>query len=124
MNKIIILCAAFILTACTNLSDARMAQGTGMTRSYNASFDETWEAVKCSCNALGLPIAGENKTDGYILAQRGITAFSYGENVAIFIKKQNTNKTNVEVVSKKALQTTIFAPDWSPKILDGVNSCL
>jgi hypothetical protein len=78
----------------------------------------------CSVNSLGLPVAAENKSEGYILAQRGITAFSYGENIAVFLRKEKPSETSVEVISKKAMQTNIFAPNWEPKILDGVNGCL
>ena len=54
-----------------------------------------------------------------MLAQRGITAFSYGENVAIFVEPVGGQvRTRVEIVSKKAMQTNIFAPDWSVEILD------
>ena len=68
---------------------------------------------------LSLPMVGDNKTEGYILAQRGITAFSYGENVAIFVESVNgVTRTRVEVVSKKSMATNVFAPDWSKEILD------
>lgn len=124
MKILIITFLTLALTGCTTLSDARLAKGTGMTRSYSASFDKTWAGAMCSVNALGLPIAAENKSEGYILAQRGISAFSYGENVAVFVRKESSRQTSVEVISKKALQTTIFAPNWEPKILDGINGCL
>lgn len=53
---------------------------------------------------LSLPMVGDNKSEGYILAQRGITAFSYGENVAIFVESvKGVTRTRVEVVSKKAM---------------------
>ncbi len=124
MRKIVLIIAAILLSGCTTLGDARLAKGTGMSRSYDAPFQKTWEGVICSVNGLGLPVASENKSEGYILAQRGMTAFSYGENVAIFITKKTPQMTNVEVISKKALQTNIFAPDWSSKILNGIDGCL
>ena len=54
----------------------------------------------------------ENKQEGYILAKRGVTLASYGENVAIFIESVNgVTKTRAEVISKKAMATNIFASD-------------
>ncbi len=68
---------------------------------------------------LSLPMVGDNESEGYILAQRGITAVSYGENVAIFVESVNgVTRTRVEVVSRKAMATNVFAPDWSTEILD------
>lgn len=115
---------AFVQAGCSTLADARAAQGTGAKRTYNAGYDETWDATLKSLNSLGLPIAADNKTSGQIVAQRGITAFSYGENVAIFVTKEDAAKTQVEVVSKRAMSTNIFAPDWSKDILDRIPSYL
>jgi hypothetical protein len=53
-----------------------------------------------------------------VLAQRGITAFSYGENVAVFVEKIEPAKSSVEVVSKKAMSTNVFAPDWAKPIFE------
>jgi hypothetical protein len=70
-------------------------------------------------------MVADNKQEGYILAQRGMSAFSYGENVAIFVDPTNANdRTRVEVVSKKSLATNIFATDWSKPILDKIGQIL
>ena len=67
-------------------------------------------------------MAGENKQEGYILAQRGMSLGSYGENVAIFLDKTNdANKTKVEVVSKKAMSMNILATNWEDKIIEKLN---
>ncbi len=69
--------------------------------------------------SVGLAYAGDNRNEGYALARRGITAFSYGENVAMFIEPTGTgDKTKVEVVSKRAMVTNVFAPNWETVILD------
>jgi hypothetical protein len=101
-----------------------VAEGTGTKQTYDAPYDATWKAAICSLNAKGLSIASENKADNTILAQRGITAFSYGENIAVFIRKISVKKTEVEVVSKKAMQTNVFAPNWSKGVLEGIQGCL
>jgi hypothetical protein len=120
----VLLLSLLSMTACTTLADARLAKGSGVKKTYPQNFDKTWNATVCSFNGLGLSIAGENKEEGYILAQRGMTAFSYGENVAAFVSKVEKNKTQVEVVSKKAMSTNLFAPDWSQDVLSGVSGCL
>jgi uncharacterized protein YceK len=111
--------AAAFMSGCSTLADARSAKGTGTSREYSASVDEVWKAMPKVLADLSLPMVGDNKTEGYILAQRGITAFSYGENVAIFVESVNgVTRTRVEVVSKKSMATNVFAPDWSKEILD------
>ena len=121
-----IICLSYLmmLNGCATLADARNAKGTGSVRTFDSSFEEVWNIVPGALTDLGLSIAGENKSDGYILAQRGMTALSYGENVAIFVEKVDEQSTSVEVVSKKTMSTAVFAPDWEPKVLDKIGELL
>ncbi len=113
-----------VLSGCATLADARYARGQGVQRTYNADFETVWRAVPQALSSLGLSVAGDNKKEGYYLAQRGITAFSYGEHVAVFVESAGENQTKVEVVSKKAMATNIFAPDWAPEVLQRLNQML
>lgn len=115
----IALVALAVMSGCSTLADARSAKGTGLSREYSASVEEVWKVMPAVLSELSLPMVGDNKAEGYILAQRGVTAFSYGENVAIFVESVNgVTRTRVEVVSKKSMATNVFAPDWSKDILD------
>lgn len=119
--------AAILLSAsgCTTLADARAAKGSGVSRTYAASKEEVWKAVPSVLVALGLQLVSDNKQEGYILAQRGMTAFSYGENVAIFVESiGGVTKTRVEIVSKKVMATNIFAPSWENDILNKLDEKL
>lgn len=112
-------------SGCSTLADARAAKGAGVSRIYEASVDTVWKTMPAVLSEVGLELVGENRTEGYILAQRGITAFSYGENVAIFVESVGgVTKTRVEAVSKKALATNIFAPSWEKEILDKLDEKL
>ena len=103
-------------SGCTTLADARKAEGEGVRVTYQATYKQAWDASLAALSKLNLAVASENQQQGYILAQRGMSAFSYGENIALFVKKQNEAACTVEVVSKKAMATNIFATDWSQDI--------
>jgi uncharacterized protein YceK len=128
VRSIAILCAiaaVTLMSGCSTLADARSAKGTGQSREYHESIDVVWKTVPAALAELSLPLVSENRQDGYILAQRGITAFSYGENVAIFIEPVNgIAQTRVEIVCKRAMSTNIFAPDWGKEILDKLSEKL
>ena len=129
LKKTLVAFIAFVVMAvmsgCSTLADAKLAKGTGLAREYSASIDEVWKVMPAVLSELSLPLVGDNRAEGYILAQRGITAFSYGENVAIFVESVNgVTRTRVEVVSKKAMATNVFAPDWSKEILDKLDEKL
>lgn len=120
----LIFIAISFLQACTTLADARKAEGDGVRKIYTASVDATWDAAVKALEKLKLEIATQNKSEGYILAQRGMSLFSAGENVAVFVKKKNASESEVEVVSKKAMTTNIFAPDWTDDIYKEINLAL
>jgi len=121
-----LLSLATLLSAggCSTLGDARNARGQGKSRLYDKPFDTVWNMVPKAINELGLKVASQNRQEGCILAAKGITAFSYGENVAVFVEKVDDKRTKVEVVSKKAMGTNIFAWNWEKPILDKLSEML
>ena len=128
MNRLLTLLAALLVVAgvsgCATLADARGAKGQGMQKTYDADFETVWRTLPQVVTSIGLQVAGDNKQEGYILAQRGMTLMSYGEHVAIFVDRAGGNRTKVEVVSKRAMATNIFAPDWAPELLQKLDETL
>jgi uncharacterized lipoprotein len=127
MKKIalsLLMALTFLMQGCSTLADAKKAEGEGVVRVYQAPFEKTWNAANTALNKLKLEIASENRDKGYILAQRGISFASYGENVAVFVKKKTQSETQVEVVSKKSMATNIFAPDWTESVLNEIGLAL
>ena len=114
-----VLFTIFFIQGCSTLADARQAKGQGTSKIYNLSIDKSWTLIKTILQEIELPMAGENKEEGYILAQKGPSLGSAGENVAIFLEKvKDQNKTRIEVVSKKTVSTQIFATNWEPIIIE------
>lgn len=109
-----------ISTGCTTLKDATDAKGSGKAVVYSAPFNITWDAVVLVIEESNLDLVAKDKEEGKVLAQKGMSAFSYGENVAIFVEPKKEDATVVEVVSKRSLKTNITARDWSGYIHDEI----
>ena len=109
---------ALLNTGCSTLADARAARGTGETRIYDVPASAVWNALPAVIKEAGLDFVGDNRGEGYVLAQRGISLMSYGEHVAIFVDPLQGSRTRVEVVSKKAMATNLLAPNWEGEILE------
>jgi hypothetical protein len=124
VTALLLLVLGTSLQACNTLEDARMAKGTGTVRTYHASFSRTWNAAIAALASTELAIKESNKDQGYILAQRDVTLMSYGERVAIFIRKKPGSDTDVEVISKRVLETNFTAPNWTDEILDAIGQKL
>lgn len=112
------------LAGCQTLGDAREAQGKGQSRTYDAPFDTVWKAVPRAANDLDLAIAGTYVDEKYYLAERGITAFSWGERVAIFVKPETPAQTSVEVVSKSRGALNVTATNFEGPLLDKIGQVL
>ncbi|GGC84283.1 hypothetical protein [Halopseudomonas salina] len=124
IRSLIVLAAVAIVTGCTTMADSIAEKGTGPYRIYEKPKSEVWAATVEAVPSVGLKLVTANESSNMILAQRGVTAFSYGENVAIFIENYNGNQSRVEIVSKRAMETNVFAPDWSRSLFAYLDSKL
>ena len=121
----IALISTFFVSGCSTLADAQAAKGQGTSKVYAKDYETVWEATKEVVANSGLDLVAENKEKGTILAQRAMTAFSYGEHVAIFVEaEKETNKTKVEVVNKRALATNITAANWESTLIRALDKKL
>ena len=129
MNRFIALTFFVFIAAfnsgCSTLADAQAAKGTGSSKVYDKPYDVVWSAVIETVRSSGLTLVSENKDKGSILAQGAISAFSWGENVVIYVEDVGGKiKTRVEVVNKRALATNITAADWQTRILEALDKRL
>ncbi len=111
------------LTGCTTVNTAAKAQGSGEQVIYKAPFEVVWTAMPTSITNVGLKLVSVDADKHVFLAKHGISGWSWGENVAIFVEKIETNKTSVEVATKRKLVTNITAQEWDEPIfihLDGM----
>ena len=116
IRNFIILIFFSLLANCSTLSDVQRAEGQGKKISYQAPFNKTWDASLAAVQNLRLNVDSKDKTQGFILAEGPLTFTSYGEVVSIFLRKQTENTTTVEAVSKRKLETNIFAKEWADEI--------
>jgi predicted small secreted protein len=104
------------LTGCTSLNTAAKARGSGEQVTYDVAFDKVWAVMTDVIEAAGLQYVSANLDEQMFLAKRGITGWSWGENVAIFVQKTEDGKTLVEVITKRKLVTNVTAREWDGPI--------
>jgi hypothetical protein len=104
-------------TGCTTIADAKAAKGTGTVRVYDKPYDVVWDAVVSSIKSTSLALVSEDRTGGTILAQGAVSAFSWGENVAIYVEDAGGKvKTRVEIINKRAMATNVTAANWETRL--------
>lgn len=112
--------ACLSLTGCATVSTVKRSQGTGTAKTYAAPSDEVVTKTRKALGELGLNLVEvERSQDGNhtsLIATKELSLFSYGERVAIFVTKQDEQRTTVEVVSKRVVTTNVFAKNWTSDI--------
>lgn len=125
--KLLLACIA-LMSGCSTMSTSIAARGSGTARVYAVSTDQVWAVLPGVVRTAGLDYITDDKQQGMALAQRGMSAFSYGENVAIFVSAVHSQpeviQTRVEVVSKKTFAPNILATNWESVILDALTTAL
>jgi hypothetical protein len=125
LSALFIVFAFLFQSGCATVSDAKADRGTGEARVYPRSKDLVWGVVLDVLGTTDLKIVSKDKDKGVVLAKRGMTEFSYGENVAIFIDEINeTASTRVEVVNKRSVSTNTTAVDWASIIFNRLDKVL
>ena len=125
ITLLLVVFIAVLSSGCSTLADAQASRGTGRSKVYDKPYDVVWNAVIETVRSSGLALVSDNKEKGSILAQGAISAFSWGENVAIYVEDVGGKvRTRVEVVNKRALATNITAADWETRILEALDSRL
>lgn len=126
--SVVLVLATMTTTGCATLADAQSERGeggAGTIKTYQASFDSAWDAVKKAVEESELEVVTQNKEKGEILAQRSMTLFSYGENVAIYVNRTDkVTETQIEVISKRALAPNITAANWETRIFESLDNLL
>lgn len=109
----------FLFCGCTSINGIKNSQGSGVSRMYERSFDEAYDAaLKAIRHLEGFTIIEEDRGKGEIIAVRSMnmSVASSGERVALFLSRLNEQETKIEVVSKAIVVTQIFAPHWENQI--------
>ncbi len=104
------------LTACSSLHSIPDSKGSGKKKTYNATVDDTWEAMLIAVSQTKGFIRQEHKDTCTVLAEYNMSMFSWGENVAVFCYKKSDKTTEVEVISKAKVATNITASNWTDDV--------
>jgi len=117
-------CIAFavVVAGCASTETVKEAQGQGVSRVYEQAYDVVYAAIKATAKAKELEIAEDDVAHGRLVLSHGVTLWSWGERIAIFVKRLPGNRTEVEIVSKPVLSPLNFPPDWPKILLDQIGA--
>lgn len=114
--------SVFILAlgGCASTETVKEAQGEGASRTYPAAYESVYNATLEAAKSKNLEVVESDKATGKIILSHGITLWSWGERIAVFVQSKGAASTQVEIVSKPVLSPLNFPPDWQTILLDQI----
>ncbi len=109
-----------LLGGCASTETVKQAQGQGVSRVYPAAYEPVFAAALAAAKTKELEVVESDKAAGRLVLSHGVTLWSWGERMAVFIKPAASGGTQVEVVSKPVLSPLNFPPDWQTILLDQI----
>jgi hypothetical protein len=108
---VIMLCSV-IACGCASTETVREAEGQGVTRVYHYAYEPVYYATVAAAKTRELEVVESDKNSGHLILSHGVTLWSWGERIAIFIRPLTDDTTEVEIVSKAVMAPLNFPPDW------------
>ena len=122
IHALIIAFIVMIAGGCASTETVKEAEGEGISRSFSYAFEPVYEATISAAKEKELEVVESDKKSGRLILAHGVTLWSWGERIAIFVKPLSNNETEVEVVSKPVLGPLNFPPDWQNILLDQIEA--
>lgn len=113
---------AILLVGCASTETVRQEKGEGDKRLFEHDYDAVFDASLVVAGKQGLEVVEQDRDNGTIMLSHGITLWSWGERIAVFVKKVSASQTEVEIISKPVMAPLNFPPDWVNRIFDGIAS--
>ncbi len=117
----VIILIVIAVGGCASTETVKESEGQGVSRTYTYPSDVVYEATISAAKTQELEIVETDKTKGRLIFKHGVTLWSWGENIAVFIKPQSTNSTEVEIVSEPVMAPFNIPPDWQHILLDKID---
>jgi hypothetical protein len=110
-----------LLTACASIETVKEARGEGSKKLYNYPFNKVHSATLSTARKQGLAILESNESEGRVLLSHGVTLLSWGERIAVFLKRVSDGATEVEILSKPVMAPLNFPPNWVSLLFNGLD---
>lgn len=120
MKTLCILIATALLAGCATSESVNKLEGKGVKRTFPAAYEKVWPAAVSACRHGELSIEKLEPERGFIGAKTGVRMESWGEHVAVWVRKVDAMNTEVEVVSRLAGPHGLWKYDWSDPILNDI----
>lgn len=121
MAKVIkVVLVTILFAGCASTETVKQEKGEGDKRLFEHGYDAVFDASLVVAKKQELEVVEQDRGSGTIILSHGVTLWSWGERIAVFVTKVSASQTEVEIISKPVLAPLNFPPDWVNRIFDGI----
>jgi hypothetical protein len=121
-TSVFVICVLSILAAgCASTDTVKEAQGQGVKRVYQGAYGPVFKAALAAAKAKQLEVVESDANTGRVVLSHGVTLWSWGERIAVFVKAASPQTTEVEIVSKPVVAPLNFPPDWEQILFEQID---
>jgi hypothetical protein len=113
---------AILASGCASTETVREASGQGVSRTYQYAYEPVFYATLAAAKTKELEVVESDKNSGQVVLSHGITLWSWGERIAVFIKPVSAETTEVEIVSEAVMSLLNFPPDWQQILFEQIDA--
>jgi hypothetical protein len=81
----------------------------GEVRVFNVGIDQAWEAARAALHWNHAETIEEHRAEGYMLATAGVSGWSWGAAMGVWLESANAEGTQVRAIVSRRLATNITA---------------
>ena len=119
-----ILSLVLFLNGFVTITDSISAKSTEQSKVYEKSYDAVWNAIVDIVRTSELDLVSTNRESGQIVAREKVDALSYGDNVTIFVEKQESGAKIKVGIESDATATFVSSQNWGTYILGKLDTKL
>ncbi|AKJ69464.1 hypothetical protein ABW99_15840 [Pandoraea thiooxydans] len=111
---------ALALSGCASTESVKASREEGVHRVYAAPYKVVYDATLAAAKAKKLDLLESDPAAGRIVVSHGISWWSWGERIAIWLRPLSDSSTDVAIVSKPILAPLNYPPDWTSQLFEQI----
>lgn len=111
---------AAMLSGCASTESVKASKDEAVHRVYAAPYNSVYAATLAAAKAEKLDLVENDPAAGRIVVSHGISWWSWGERIVIWLQSLDASSTDVAIASKPILAPFNYPPDWTSKLFERI----
>jgi len=116
-RTVIIASIVLALAGCATLESMEKFQTEGgVVQNYDVPYQTAFELAENACKVLDFNIESKDYDKKVLVAENEVSGGSWGERIGFYFTVLRPEETQVRVVSRRKIKTTLLAAQWANEV--------